>query len=104
MLTELFWISGQRPLCPSCPGLAAPGQAFAPLLKVARWRLGGRTRGLFLPVQAQHQLDQFLLAQALEIVAAYLKSESARFPSSEGGDSRLAPRLNRAFAIKLINY
>lgn len=86
MLHDLIRIRRQRPLVPFVPGLgpARPG-LLAPLLAVARWRLGGCPRGLLRPVQAQHQLDQFLLAQALKITVAHPERESAKPPSGKGG-------------------
>ncbi|BAQ50013.1 hypothetical protein Maq22A_2p41175 (plasmid) [Methylobacterium aquaticum] len=97
MLHDLIRISRQRPLVALVTGLgpARPG-LLAPLLAVARRRLGRGARRLLRPVQLQHQLDQFLLAQTLEVTAAHPDKESANPPSGKGGDPTRAPRLNRA--------
>ena len=50
---------------------------LTPLFAVRRWRLGRRARRLGRALQLQHQLDQFILAQALEITAAHATKESA---------------------------
>ncbi len=59
-------------------GLGAPGAGLlAPLLAVGGGRLGRRARRLGRALQLQHQLDQLVLAQALEITAAHAAKESA---------------------------
>ena len=51
-------------------------RVLALLLAISRRRLRGRARRLLRPLQAQHQIDQFLLAQALELVATHPRIES----------------------------
>ena len=59
-------------------GLRASGAGLlAPLLAVGRGRLGRRARRLGRALQLQHQLDQFVLAQTLEITTAHANTESA---------------------------
>ncbi len=59
-------------------GLRPAGAGLlAPLLAVGRGRLGRRARRLGRALQLQHQLDQLVLAQTLEITAAHATRESA---------------------------
>jgi len=59
--------------------LGAAGMGLlAALLPIGGGRLGRRARRLGRSLQLQHQLDQFVLAQALEITAAHDDKESAR--------------------------
>ncbi len=77
-------------------GLRAAGAGLlAPLLAIGRGRLGRRARRLGRALQLQHQLDQFVLAQALKITAAHATTESAfitpRKPSLHHDPIRLEP-------------
>ena len=59
-------------------GLCASGAGLlAALLAVGGGGPGRRARRLGRSLQLQHQLDQFVLAQALEITAAHATKESA---------------------------
>ncbi len=57
---------------------ASRARLLAPILAIGRRRLRRRPRRLVGPLQSQHQLDQFFLAQALEVD-----------PSHDGIDSEI---------------
>ena len=81
-------------------GLRASGAGLlAPLLAVGGGRLGRRARRLARALQLQHQLDQFVLAQALEITTAHAAVESpltrTRKPSLHPDRARPAPTSSR---------
>src|SRR3954463_1891573 len=59
-------------------------RALTLLLAIRRGRLGGGARGLLRPLQAQHQLDQLFLAQALKLNTTHPALESAKTPSLKG--------------------
>ena len=86
MLQHLIRIRGQLPLVPLMPGLGTAGTGLLPPFFAIRGRrLGRGARGLLGPVQLQHQLDQFLLAQALQVTAAHPDKESAKPSDGKGG-------------------
>lgn len=55
-----------------------------PLLAIRRGRLRGRPRGLVRALQPQHQIDQFLATQTLEITSAHPIRESAKSDPRKG--------------------
>ena len=76
-------------------GLRASGAGLlALLLAIGGWRLGRRARRLGRALQLQHQLDQLVLAQTLEITTAHAATESAfrrqRKPLLQRHDTRPA--------------
>lgn len=86
MLHHLIRIRRQRPLVALMPGLGPAGtRLLPPLLAIRGRRLGRGARSLLGPVQAQHQLDQLLLAQALQVTAAHPDRESAKPSDGKGG-------------------
>lgn len=86
MLHHLIGIRGQRPLMALMPGFGAarPG-LLPPFFAIRGWRLRRGARGLLGRVPLQHQLDQFLLAQALQIAAAHTDRESVKPSDGKGG-------------------
>ncbi len=75
---DLVGIGAERPAVALMTRLGAARLGLlAPLLAIGGRRLGGGARGLLWPLQAQHQLDQLLLAQAFQLAAAHLPRESA---------------------------
>jgi hypothetical protein len=76
---DLVGVGAERAAIPLVTGLGAARLGLvALLLAVGGGRLGGGARGLLRALQAQHQLDQLLLAQTLKIAAAHLTRESAK--------------------------
>src|SRR4051812_47493817 len=68
------------------PRLGPAGAGLlAAFLAVRGGRLGGGARGLLRALQPQHQLDQFVLAQAFEIGASHDGRESASSVPRKGG-------------------
>ena len=65
---------GLRPWAWHCPRLGL----ITPFLAVGRGRLRGGVRGLVRTLQPQHQLNQFLAAQTLQIAATHPPRESAK--------------------------
>ena len=73
-----FRIVGGDAVVALVTGLGTAGAGLlAPLLAVCGGRLGRRARRLGRALQLQHQLNQFVLAQTLEITAAHATKESA---------------------------
>src|SRR5208282_4985386 len=78
-------LSASRRLCGSCPGFAPPGRGvLAPLLLVRRRGLGRRARGLVRRLKPEHQLDQLLLAELLQITAVHAAMDSEIAPPGKG--------------------
>src|ERR671926_754776 len=57
---------------------------LTPFLAIARRRLRGGARRLLRPLQAQDQIDQFVLAQTLELVATHSHSDSDKSLARQG--------------------
>src|SRR4051812_50006785 len=77
------------------PRLGPAGAGLlAAFLAVRGGRLGGGARGLLRALQPEHQLDQFVLAQAFEIGASHDGRESASSVPRKGG-ARTEPSASR---------
>ena len=78
VIDDRIRILGGDPAVAFVAGLCAPGPGLlAAFLAVGRGRLGRRARCLARALQLQHQFDQLVLAQALEITTAHATRESA---------------------------
>src|SRR6185369_13750136 len=86
VLDEPIGILGKGAAVAFVPRLGPAGAGLlAAFLAVRGGRLGGGARGLLRPLQPEHQLDQFVLAQAFEIGASHDGRESASSAPRKGG-------------------
>src|SRR4051794_28083748 len=86
VLDDPIGILGKGAAMAFVPRLGPAGAGLlAAFLAVRGGRLGGGARGLLRTLQPQHQLDQFVLAQAFEIGASHDGTESASSAPRKGG-------------------
>jgi hypothetical protein len=86
VLDDPIGILGKGAAVAFVPRLGPAGAGLlAAFLAVRGGRLGGGARGLLRALQPEHQLDQFVLAQAFEIGASHDARESASSVPRKGG-------------------
>ena len=86
---------------------SARTRILALLLLVRRRRLGRRARSLVGPLEPQHQLDQLLFAQLLQITAVHRAMDSEIAPHGKGvGNCPIdvtRPRIDKAHVVRKLH-